>query len=213
MKFALAGALLFFAALAWSEPANIVVRGLFDKAALFEIDGRRQLLRNGQRDSSGVHLISATPMQAVVEIGGQRQVLGLNKQVGAIYETTAITTVVLRKNSRNEYRVKISVNGRGVDAVIDTGATILAMSSQAALRLGVAYKQGVPTVVATASGMSDGYAVTLNKVQLGDIAVPHVNAVVIEGHYPHVVLLGMSFLEHVNLQEYNNILTLTPRHY
>jgi aspartyl protease family protein len=203
---------LLLASLAWSEPTNIVVRGLFDKAALFEIDGRRQLLRNGQRDTSGLRLISATPMQAVVDVAGRRQTLLLNKQVGAIYQQAPINSVVLRKNSRSEYRMTVSINGRGVEGVIDTGASSIAMSSLEAKRLGIAYEQGVPTVVATASGLSDAYAVSLAKVELGGIAVSHVSALVIEGNYPHVLLLGMSFLEHVNLQEHNNIMTLTARH-
>ncbi len=213
MRVIFAAALFLMAAMAWSESANIVVRGLFDKAALFEIDGRSKLLRNGQRDTSGLHLISATPLQAVVEIAGRRQTLGLNKQMGAIYALAPVSTVVLRKGSSNEYRAKVNINGHGVDAVIDTGATVLAMSSREAQRLGIAYKLGLPTVVATASGMSDAYAITLSKVEIGGITVSRIDAVVIEGHYPHVVLLGMSFLEHVNLQEYNNIMTLTPRHH
>ena len=48
-------------ALAVAAPAQIVVRGLFQQAALLEIDGRQQLLRAGQRDSSGILLVSATP--------------------------------------------------------------------------------------------------------------------------------------------------------
>lgn len=212
MRWILVGVILLAASLACSEPSNVVVRGLFDKAALFEIDGRSQLLRNGQHDSSGLQLISATPLQAVVEVAGQRQTLVLNKRIGAIYQQAAINTVVLRKNSRSEYRMTVSINGRMVDGVIDTGASTIAMSSREAQRLGIAYKQGLPTVVATASGLSDAYAISLAKVELGSIAVPHVNAIVIEGNYPHVLLLGMSFLEHVNLQEHNNILTLTARH-
>ena len=196
----------------WSEPSNIVVRGLFDKAALLEIDGRSQLLRNGQRDSTGLLLVSGTPLRAIVEIAGHRQTLMLNKQVGAIYQQAPISTVVLRKNTRSEYRMAVSINGRVIDGVIDTGASTIAMSSREARRLDIAYKLGVPTTIATASGLSDGYSISLDKVELGGIAVVHVNAVVIEGDYPHVLLLGMSFLEHVNLQEYNNILTLTARH-
>jgi len=205
--------LLLMTSLGWSEPAKIVVRGLFDKAVLLEIDGRQKLLRNGQRDSSGIELISATPMQALVNINGKRQVLTLNKQVGAVYDEAPLTTVVLRKNHRNEYRMKISINGRSVDAVVDTGASSMAMSSQEAERLGIAYGLGEPTAIATAGGMSSGYTISLNKVEVGGIAVPHVNAIVIQGDYPNVVLLGMSFLEHVNLQEHNNILTLSPRHH
>jgi aspartyl protease family protein len=195
-----------------ATPAQLVVRGLFEKAALLEIDGRSQFLRAGQRDSSGVLLVSATPKMAVVDIDGHRKTLTLNKQVGTIYRESSQTSVSLHKNNRQEYRTRVAINGRSADAVVDTGATSVAMSSAQAEQLGISYASGDVTAVATAGGVKKAFGITLNRVEVGEIKTQQVRAVVIEGDHPHVILLGMSFLEHINLQEQDNILVLTPRY-
>lgn len=197
---------------AFAAPAQLVVRGLFEKAALLEIDGRQQLLRAGQRDSSGILLVSATPREAVVEIDGKRKTLTLNKHIGTTYREPSQTSVSLHKNNYKEYRTRVTINGRSADAVVDTGATSVAMSSRDAERLGISYTDGTSTAVATAGGVKKAFGITLNRVEMGDIKTQQVAAVVIEGDYPHVILLGMSFLEHIDLQERDNILVLTPRY-
>lgn len=204
--------LCFVCIAANAGPVKIVVRGLFENAALLEIDGRQQLLRAGQRDSSGVLVVSASPAQTVLEINGKRKTLGLNKQIGTIYRESSRTEVSLHKNNNKEYRTRVSINGRSSDAVVDTGATSVAMSSRHAEQLGIPYKNGRATAVATAGGVKKAFGITLGRVEVGDIKTQQIAAVVIEGEHPHVILLGMSFLEHINLQERDNILVLTPRY-
>ncbi|RNL61841.1 retropepsin-like aspartic protease family protein [Zhongshania marina] len=204
--------LCFACVAANAEPLKIVVRGLFENAALLEIDGRQQLLRAGQRDSSGVLVVSANPAQTVLEIDGKRKTLGLNKQIGTIYREPARAGVSLHKNNNKEYRTRVTINGRSADAVVDTGATSVAMSSRHAEQLGIAYKNGTATAVATAGGVKKAFGITLGRVDVGDIKTQQIAAVVIEGEHPHVILLGMSFLEHIDLQERDNILVLTPRY-
>jgi aspartyl protease family protein len=53
------------------------------------------------------------------------------------------------------------------------------------------------------------YSVTLQSVSVGGIQVDNVPATVLEGVFPGTVLLGMSYLRHVKLQEHNGILSLT----
>jgi hypothetical protein len=68
----MAGALLAILSITLqAAPAQIEVRGLFDKAVLLEIDGRQQFLRASLRDSSGLLLVSATPREAVIDLDGQ----------------------------------------------------------------------------------------------------------------------------------------------
>ena len=208
-------ALLMSMIVAWSIPTwsadSVVVRGLFQGAALIEINGLRKLVREGQAHPSGARLLSASAREAVVEWQGERHTLTLNRSVGANYRDQAGEPVVLHRNRNNEYRSTIYINGRAADAVVDTGANVVALSSRDARRLGVEYLQGQPTRVATASGTSSGYRITLDKVSLGTITHRHVQAVVIDGDFPHLVLLGMTFLEHVDLEERGSVLTLTPQ--
>ena len=210
----LAGLFMACAAMAWSAAwagESIVVRGLFQGAALLEINGLRKLVREGQTHPGGARLLSASAREAVVEWQGERHTLTLNRSVGANYRDQTGEPVVLHRNRNNEYRSTIYVNNRAVDAVVDTGANVVALSSLDAKRLGIEYRQGQPTRVATASGTGSGYRITLDTVRLGTITHRHVPAVVIDGDFPHLVLLGMTFLEHVDLEERGSVLTLTPQ--
>ncbi|WP_374963102.1 TIGR02281 family clan AA aspartic protease [Spongiibacter tropicus] len=193
----------------FSVAEALVVRGLFKGAVLLDIDGEQKLLREGATHPRGATVISADSRSAVVRYQGETRRLTLNKRIGTHYAEAETQEVVLQRNSKREYRTRLEVNGRSAEAVVDTGATSVAMSSLHARQLGIRYDDAPVVSVATASGMSRGFAVTLPKLAVGSIERHHVAAVVVEGDYPHVILLGMSFLEHVDMQEKGNILTLT----
>lgn len=193
-------------------PESLVVRGLFKDAALLDINGQARLLKVGQRDPSGVLLVAADSRGATVEIDGRRVALQLNRQIGASYQAPARQSLSLHRNTRREYRASVSINGHSVGAIVDTGANLVSLSSRQAAELGIAYQQGRTTLVNTASGQARGYLVTLDKVDLAGMTRHHVPAVIVQGDYPRDLLLGMSFLEHMNLREEENILTLTPRY-
>lgn len=194
-----------------SVAQEIVVRGLFDGAALLEVAGEAKLVRVGGKHPSGVKLLAANSQRAIVDIQGRRHQLALNKGIGAIYREAEKQEVVLQRTANREYRARIYINGRGAEAVVDTGATSVAMSAAHARHLGINYSGGTEVAVATASGVGRGYAVQLDKISVGSIERHHVGAVVIEGSFPHVILLGMTFLEHVDLKESGNILTMSTR--
>ena len=63
----------------------------------------------------------------------------------------------------------------------------------------------------TASGVSRSWSVKLDKVKVGEIIVPNVQAVVVQGAYPSQILLGMSYLKHVKMQEHNSVLMLQSK--
>lgn len=196
----------------WASPGEVVVRGLFKNAALLEIDGRSRLMKVGDVDDSGLRLVAASSRSAVVEIDGLRQTLGLNRRVGGQYRAPAQQSVSLHRNLRREYRSVVRINGHRVDALVDTGANLVSMSARQADQLGIKYRNGTPTRVSTASGVTQGYRISLDRVELAGIIRHHVEAVVIEGDFPRDLLLGMSFLEHLNMREQDNILTLQPRY-
>ncbi|GAB3376920.1 retroviral-like aspartic protease family protein [Spongiibacter taiwanensis] len=193
-------------------PDSVMVQGLFKDAALLEINGQSRLMKVGQRDASGLTLIAADSRSATVEVDGRRMQLQLNRRVGGLYQTPARQSLSLQRNLRREYRAAVSINGQRVDAIIDTGATLVSLSGRQASALGIVYQQGRETRVNTASGQARGYLVMLDRVDLAGMTRHLVPAVVVEGDYPRELLLGMSFLEHMNMREEENILTLTPRY-
>jgi aspartyl protease family protein len=69
-------------------------------------------------------------------------------------------------------------------------------------------KRGAAIQVDTANGLALGYQTRLNTVRLGDIVVHEVSAVFSDGMMDDTVLLGMSFLKHVEFTQRANQLTL-----
>lgn len=202
---------LLLVLLASIASADIQVKALFERSAYLQIDGQQKLLREGQSFGS-VKLLSATPERAIIEWNGERQELTLSARISANYKQSEAKEVILHRNKQLKYLTTIQINGRQITALLDTGANLMAMSAGHARQLGIDYQRGEKAVVSTASGRALAYRLQLKSVAVGAIVAHHVPAVVIEGHYPEQVLLGMSYLEHVDMQEKDNILTLRARY-
>ena len=190
---------------------QIEAHALFKGRALLSINGKSQVVKSGE-SVAGVQLISATPASAVVEVNGERRILELRTNIAGGYAKPEAKSVAITKNNRLEYRVPGTVNGRNVDFLVDTGANVVAFSAVEAKRLGIDFERGTPSLAETASGVVNAWRITLDKVTVGGINASNVAASVLEGDHPKVALLGMSWLQHVNLREQEGILYLDARY-
>lgn len=190
-----------------ASAADMVVQGLFKGAVLLNKDGEQKLVRAGAT-WNGVTVIEADAKQAIVEIDGERQTVTLSRRIAATYKAPLQKTVRVRKNDAQQYITNALINGRATSVLVDTGATTVAMSSDTARSLGIDYEKGTPGRVQTASGVAAAYSIVLNEVSVGEITVHHVRASVVEGAYPETVLLSMSYLRHVEMQEKDGVLML-----
>jgi len=154
-------------------------------------------------------LISADSRQAVIEVDGKRQTYPLGAHVSTQYTQPEVITAKIWRDQSGSYTTVGSINGRTVDFLVDTGATAVAMDTLDAKRLGIQYKlEGDHIYVGTANGRAPAYAVTLDRVQVGDITLHQVAAYVIDGAGSGRVLLGMSFLNRVKMEDQGSVLML-----
>lgn len=110
------------------------------------------------------------------------------------------------------FRTVGSINGYPVNFLVDTGASIVAMNSIQAKRLGIQYLlDGNPTMVSTAGGNVAAYNIRLKNVSVGQIKLQDIDAVIIEGAHPEDVLLGMSFLGRLNVKNENEVMMLETK--
>jgi aspartyl protease family protein len=181
---------------------------LFTDAAVLRIDGQRKMLRAGQ-SFAGVTLVSAHSRAATLEVDGQRLELEVSRRIDTRYAVSERQEVKIPRGAALQYQTTASINGRQVTVMVDTGANVVAMSSRQASALGVNYDTGTPTTVETASGLAQAWLVTLASVNVGGIQVDNVQASVVEGDFPATILLGMTFLKHVKMQETDGILSLS----
>ena len=191
---------------------SIRVMALFPNKAMVEVDGVNRLLKVGKPSPEGLLLISADSSEAVIELDGEQKSYQVGARYGGNFSTSEKREVRILKNNHGGYTTVGSINGRTVDMLLDTGATSVAMSSVEAKRLGIQYwMSGTKTVVRTASGLADAYEVTLDRVQVGSIGLNNVRATVVEGSSPTQVLLGMTFLNQVELINDGNVMVLRSR--
>ena len=164
-------------------------------------------LRAGQTSPEGVRLISADRTQALIEVDGRELALGLGG--------STVATAELKVDRSGHFTTVAYLNGVATQAVIDTGATAVAISDDEAARMSIRYA-GAPRVqVSTAGGARFGYRVNLATVRVGGITLHNVDAVVMEGGKAElpIALIGMSFLNGVEMRRVGDTLTLMRRNF
>ncbi|SMF23303.1 aspartyl protease family protein [Alteromonadaceae bacterium Bs31] len=195
-----------------SAVERIEVKGLFSGSAVLLIDGKQRLLKKGKTSPEGVRLLEADSRQATVEVDGKQQTLRLSRRVGAEYSEPKYAEVRLPSGDFGHYVTSGRINASSVQFMVDTGASVIAISSQGASALGLSFRDGAPVQVATANGMVAGFQITLNSVSVGNLTLNNVTAVVIEGDSPNTILLGNSFLSRVNMRVEEGVLILQSRY-
>jgi aspartyl protease family protein len=104
-----------------------------------------------------------------------------------------------------------NIDGYTVDFIVDTGASAIVLNAQTAKRLNINYLSAPQIAVKTASKIELAYRVKLNLVQVGDIKLNYVDAMVIDGSEPSIALLGMTFLGQLDMQHVDNKLQLQKK--
>jgi len=176
----------------------IMVVGLFKDKAVVVINGRQHLLSRLGPAVNGVKLIRSNSSEAILEVNGHQQSYRADGVVGSTEGGGSAVEVRLYPDSRGMYKVEGQINYKTISFLVDTGATLIAMSSVHADQLGIQYRlDGKESMAATASGNVKTYIVNLKRVTVGGITVHNIKAAVIQGKHPYTVLLGMSFLSQI----------------
>jgi aspartyl protease family protein len=205
---------IFFASslVAATALQDVRIEGLFNNAAVININGQQHLLKKGQ-EILGVSLISANSKTARLRINGEEHTMPISRAMNSGgYQKKEEVKATLVINSAGQYFASGSINDRPVRVLVDTGATAVAMNTQQARILGVDFTRGQVGRVSTAGGIVKSYSVTLNSISVGGIEAEQVRAVVLEGIYPTHILLGMSYLNHVKIQEDAGVMTLIKKY-
>ena len=129
-----------------------------------------------------------------------------NQSLQTRYGEEGMREVVLQRNKFGHYVTNGAINGKPVVFMLDTGATGVAIPEAVANRLGIERGRAVPTQ--TANGMSTSYAALLDSVSVGDIELSDVRAGITPGLQSAQVLLGMSFLKHIEFTQRGDTLIL-----
>ena len=191
-----------------AQAQAVAVEGLMKDRAVLQIDGQRKLLRVGETFGS-VTLVSVTGQGVVLDVAGERRELGLSRHIGSVFEQPTVQEVTIPRDSSMQYRTTALINGHSLPVLVDTGASMVAISVAHAKAMGIDYRDGQRAQVQTANGVANAYYVTLRSVSVGGIRVDNVQGAVVEGAFPDTGLLGMTYLRHVKLREEAGVLSFS----
>jgi aspartyl protease family protein len=105
-------------------------------------------------------------------------------------------SVLIPADGRGHFLAAFKVNGRQVNAMIDTGATAVALNLSTARKAGISLNAADFTQqVETANGKVKVAVIEIADLSIGRIALKGVQAVVLEDKALQTNLIGMSFLK------------------
>ena len=114
--------------------------------------------------------------------------------------------VHLASSRQGHYLANGSINGAAVTFLLDTGATQVAVPIEVAQRLGL--QAGAPITISTANGRATAHRTRLARLELGDIVLTDVEALIAPGMGGDDVLLGMSALKQLEFTQRGGTLVL-----
>lgn len=103
--------------------------------------------------------------------------------------------LVLQADGRGHFTLHPELEGLTVRMLVDTGASVVALTAEDAERAGIRPNPGdFRHAVATANGSVSAARVTIGELRVGDILVRDVEGMVLPAGRLGTSLLGMSFL-------------------
>ncbi len=107
-------------------------------------------------------------------------------------------STTLQADAGGHFQVEARVDGRYLNFMVDTGASVIALRESSAARLGIFPTPRDYTMkTQTANGVGRAARVQLSRVEVNGITVRDVEAFVVPDDNLSVNLLGMSFLSRV----------------
>jgi aspartyl protease family protein len=203
----------FFAVLglAWvlgAQAQTVALAGRMGDRALLVVNGAPHTVAVGAA-GGGVKLLRWLGEDAEVEITGSRvrlRVGGTPAQLGAT-STAPAREIVMTAGSGGHFMPEGAINGHAARFMVDTGATLVAIGRDEAVRLGVNLSNASRGLSQTANGPVPVQIVVLDRIRVGGVEITNVGAAIVPQAMPFV-LLGNSFLSRFQMRRDNDVMQL-----
>ncbi len=201
------------ATMPFAHCADVQVIGVFSNKATLVIDGGRpRTLSIGDTTPEKIRLISVGTDSAVVEADGKRQTVQMGQRITPGQAAGTSQRAMIVADAKGHFFTTATINGVSMPFMVDTGATMVTISSGHAKSAGIPYMSGERGMMQTANGIAAAYRIKLDTVRVGDITLNNVDGVVMESNQlGKFGLLGLSFLNRTEMRREGDSMTLTRR--
>lgn len=182
---------------------------LGSKAMLMINGGEPQSVAVGQ-SLDGVRVVSVQGDQVVIEIGGKKRPLRVGQHAIGAAAADGSGKITMTADNQGHFYTTGTINGVSVRFLVDTGATMISLGATDARRVGLDFNRGQKGMTQTANGQVVVSKIQLDTVRIGDVTLHNVDALVHQTEMP-MALLGMSFLNRMEMQRDGSTMTLKKR--
>jgi aspartyl protease family protein len=198
---------------------SVTLAGMLGGKALVIVDGGPPKTLGVGETHRGVKLVATQGDNATFDIAGKKLSTRVGDSPASVGGAVGANggavpsgdRIVMTAGSGGHFLTQGLINGRTVQLIVDTGATVVSLGVEDAERIGLKYKAGVPIRMVTANGSANGWRVKLDSMRVGDVDVYNVDALVTSGSMPFV-LLGNSFLTRFQMTRTSDQMVLVKRY-
>lgn len=181
-----------------------------NKALLMINGGDPQTVPVGQA-LDGVKVLSIQGDQVMIEVGGRKRPLRVGQHAIGVGGGDGSGKIMMTADAQGHFFTTGTINGTSVRFLVDTGATMISLGATDARRIGLDFNRGQKALTNTANGQAVVSKMQLDTVQIGDITLHNIDALIHQSEMP-MALLGMSFLNRMEMQRDGSTMTLKKRY-
>lgn len=194
-----------------AQATSLAVVGLFRDKAVVSIDGAAPRTLAAGQSVGDVRLLGADSAGAIFSVGGQRRVMKMGQSFVSGPTAAARASVTLNADAQGHFSAGGEINGLPMNFLVDTGASAVTIDADTARRLGIDYRAGTALEASTANGVLPAWRVSFARVKIGDVVLNQIDGIVLETRLAQP-LLGMSFLNRMEMRREGAQMTLTRRY-
>lgn len=193
-----------------AEAQDVGLAGILgSKAMLVFNGGEPQTVRVGET-VDGVKVLAVQGEQVIVEIGGKKRPLHVGQHAVGAPAADGSGKITMTADAQGHFFTTGNINGTSVRFLVDTGASMISLGATDARRIGLDFNRGQKGLSNTANGQAVVSKIQLDTVRIGDITLHNVDALIHQNEMP-MALLGMSFLNRMEMQRDGSTMTLKKR--
>lgn len=189
---------------------DVGLAGIMGSKAMLMINGGEpQAVPVGQT-VDGVKVLSIQGDQATIEVGGKKRPLRVGQHAIGAGNGDGSDKIIMTADVQGHFFTTGNINGTSVRFLVDTGASMISLGATDARRIGLDFNRGQKALTNTANGQVVVSKVQLDTVRIAGVTLHNVDALIHQNEMP-VALLGMSFLNRMEMQRDGSTMTLKKR--